>query len=334
MFKLMTAVIAMVLASVAAMAQAPTLRIVQPDGPNLPAELYYGNIKVKPLRLRPGTNQVITIDDADFFVNQQYVDFLGRFPDQGGFDFWTNRITSCPAGDQLCVNARRIAVADAFFFEPEFQQTGSYVFRLYRAAYGNNQPSPNPDADPRYPGFNLSIPSYATFKQDRTQVVGGANLAQSQLNLANAFVERQEFINKYPANLSPQAFISAVLATIQSNSNVDLSSQQAALLNLYNQGGRGTVMYRLADDNAQNPINNRAFVDGEYNRSFVTVEYFGYLRRDGDTNGLNFWLGQINRTPLRDTEKQHAMVCSFITSAEYQFRFGSTVTHTNQECPQ
>ncbi len=88
-------VLTIALAAVAAMGQAPTLRIVQTDGPNLPADLYYGTTKVKPLRLRPGTNQVITIDDSDFFVNQHYVDFLSRFPDQGGFDYWTGQIASC-----------------------------------------------------------------------------------------------------------------------------------------------------------------------------------------------------------------------------------------------
>lgn len=45
---------------------------------------------------------------------------------------------------------------------------------------------------------------------------------------------------------------------------------------------------------------------------------FGYLRRDGDANGLNFWLVfQVNLFPLRNTDIQHAMVCSFINSAEY-----------------
>jgi hypothetical protein len=179
------------------------------------------------------------------------------------------------------------------------------------------------------------VPNYAVFKRDRAQVVGGVGLAQSQLDLANVFVQRPEFLTKYPAGQSPQDFINAVLATIQSaDPGVDLSSQQSALMTLYNQGGRGAVMYRLADDNVQtNTINNRAFIDAEYNRSFVTVEYFGYLRRDADTFGLNFWLGQLNRFPLRDINIQHAMVCSFITSIEYQQRFGSAVTHTNQECP-
>jgi hypothetical protein len=94
-------------------------------------------------------------------------------------------------------------------------------------------------------------------------------------------------------------------------------------------------MFRLAQDDVNsNPINNRAFIDEEYNRSFVVTQYFGYLRRGGDLGGLNFWLGQVASSPLRDTTKQHAMVCSFITSAEYQNRFSPVVTHSNAECPQ
>ena len=68
--------------SVTAAAQAPTLQITQPDGPNLPSELWYGNVKVKPLRFRPGTNTPITIDDkpgqlalsADFLSRLAWID--------------------------------------------------------------------------------------------------------------------------------------------------------------------------------------------------------------------------------------------------------------------
>ena len=70
MLKFAAAALAVVIVSVTAFAQAPTLRITQPDGPNLPSELWYGNVKVKPLRFRPGTNTPITIDDSDFFVSQ------------------------------------------------------------------------------------------------------------------------------------------------------------------------------------------------------------------------------------------------------------------------
>jgi hypothetical protein len=153
------------------------------------------------------------------------------------------------------------------------------------------------------------------------------------LDFANAFVQRAEFLAKYPANLDGSSFIDAVLNTIKNDLGVDLTAQKPGLLTLFNSGGRGAVMYRLADDNVNtNPINNRAFIDEEYNRSFVFTQYAGYLRRDADIGGFLFWLGQVNSAPLRDTLKQHAMVCSFITSAEYQQRFSSVVTHSNSEC--
>src|SRR3954453_15263426 len=101
-------------AALAQSGQAPTLRIVSEDGNRLPSELMYGNTKVKPLRLRPGTNVPITIDDSDFFVQQHYVDFLSRFPDQSGFVFWQNDINQCGA-NPTCVEVHRVNVSAAFF---------------------------------------------------------------------------------------------------------------------------------------------------------------------------------------------------------------------------
>jgi hypothetical protein len=331
MFKLIVLVVTIALSAFVALGQAPTLEIRTPDGPNLPADLYYGNVKVKPLRLRPGTNTLITIDDSDFFVNQHYVDFLNRFPDSGGFAFWNSKITIC-GSDQACIFNNRIAVSNAFFFELEFQKTGAYVFRLYREAFGNTQPFPNPD--PSNAAEANKIPLYAKFKGDRQLVVGGANLPQKQLDLANDFVSRPDFVSKYPASLATaDQFVDAILATL-TGLGVNLSGERNNLIALYNGGGgRGAVIYRLADDDlAGNPINNRAFIDAEYNRSFVYGEYSGYLRRNSDIGGFLFWLGQVNSGALRDLTKQRAMVCSFLTSQEYQLRFGSTVTHSNAEC--
>jgi hypothetical protein len=274
------------------------------------------------------------IEDPQTFGLQHYRDFLSREPDPPGLAYWAAQITRCGAY-QNCINAKRIDVSDAFFYELEYQQTGSYVYRLYRAAFGNSQPFPNPDTSNQTEA--KKIPSYATFAQDRALVVGGASLAQAQLDLANTLVQRQEFISKYPTNLDGPGFVDAVLTNIKNDIGADLTSQRAALISLFNAGGRSAVMYRLANDDVQGGnggIDNRAFIDAEYNRAFVATEYFGYLRRDADIAGFLFWLGQVNSGPLRDTTKQHAMVCSFITSSEYQLRFGSVVTHTNGECPQ
>ena len=270
-------------------------------------------------------------DDAGYFVREQYLDFLNREPDAAGFNYWKGQITQC-GSDAACIRAKRIDVSNAFFFELEFQQTGSYVYRVYRAAFGNNQPFPNPDTS--NDTERKKLPSYAVFASDRARVVGGANLAQGQQNLANLFVQRPEFLAKYPANLDGPSFIDAVLNTIKNDLGVDLTPQRGALITLFNSGGRGAVVYRLADDNMQtNPIANAGLIDAEYNRAFVATQYFGYLRRDSDMGGFSFWLGQVNSAPLRDVAKQHSMVCSFITATEYQQRFSSVVTHTNDECP-
>jgi beta-propeller repeat-containing protein len=299
--------------------------------------------------LQPTTNP---LDDPQFFVRQHYLDFLNREPDAEGRAYWTSKITECGA-DPQCIRSRRIEVSNAFFFELEFQQTGAYVFRLYRAAYGNTQPFPNPDADPRHPGENMKIPNYAVFVQDRAGLVGGANLAQLQLDVANAFVQRPEFLSRYPGSLSGAQFVDAVLTTIRNDTGADLFSQRDTLIANFNTGGRGRVMFHLANDywnrcdrlpgsppapcvppNFGPAVDNRPFIDAEYNRSTVVTQYFGYLRRDVDIDGYIFWLGKVNSCPLRNLGIQHAMVCSFITSAEYQERFSPVVTHTNAECPQ
>jgi hypothetical protein len=272
-------------------------------------------------------------EEADFFVRQAYFDFLSRVPDAGGFSFWTNEISQCQS-DVECLRRKRVDVSNAFFYEQEFQQTAAYVLRLYRAAYGNNQPFPNPNPNASFPNEEKKMPSYAVFVADRARVIGGANLALKQLDLANLFVQRPEFKTKYPASLSTaEQFVDAVLITLQDDLGVSLSGQRANLIDLYNtQGGRGAVMYRLTDDNVANPISNQPFIDAEYNRSFVLGQYFGYLRRNPDIPGFVFWLGQVNLAPLRDVPKQHSMVCSFITSGEFQFRFGPIASRNNNEC--
>ena len=79
----------------------------------------------------------------------------------------------------------------------------------------------------------------------------------------------------------------------------------------------------------QKIVENQAFYQREYNRAFVLMQYFGYLRREPDEGGFNFWLNVLNN---RVQGNFKAMVCAFATSAEYQLRFAPTFTHTNQEC--
>jgi hypothetical protein len=304
MSKFTLAVLTIVFAAVTVLGQgqgAPTLRIVTED-PNLPSELFYGNIKVKPVRLRPGTNTPITINDADFFVSTHYVDFFGRFPDQGGLDYWTNEISSCTSQPGCNVIGRKVGVSAAFFIENEFQATGYFVYKLYKGTL-NRQPR------------------YAEFKPDRRVVVSGANLNAGKSALAADFVQRAEFVQKYPNTLGRDAFVDAIIATVQQTSGVDLTSQRSALLSQFDTGGRAAVINAIAE--------NQAFSQAEYNRAFVAMQYWGYLNRDYDQGGYAFWLDVVNN---RVTNNYRAMVCAFITSAEYQRRFGTVITRTNSDC--
>ncbi|MGI9168341.1 MAG: DUF4214 domain-containing protein [Pyrinomonadaceae bacterium] len=300
MRKLTILVITLAFTAVTALGQAPTLRIVQPDGPDLPAELFYGNIKVKPLRLRPGTTTPITINDADFFASQHYLDFFARFPDQAGLNYWTGQVTDCINTPGCNVLGRKVGVSAAFFVENEFQRTGYFVYKLFKGTL-NRQPT------------------YAEFKPDRRLLSGSSTLEAGKAALAAAFVQRPEFGQKYQTATTGPAFVNAVIARVQQTSGVTLASQP--LLDAFNAGGRAAVVSAVADD--------PAFSQAEYNRAFVAMQYWGYLTRDYDQAGYDFWLGIVNNPSLAS---YRSMVCAFITSREYQERFGNTLFYTDRDC--
>src|SRR5205085_10604050 len=118
------------------------------------------------------------IDDARAFVRQQYLDFLGREPDQSGWDYWTGQIAQCGA-DQQCIHNERIGVSAAYFFSDEFQKTGYFIYLLYKSSLG------------RQPNFN-------EFSTDRPQVVAGGNLEAAKQTFAESFVQRASFTALYP----------------------------------------------------------------------------------------------------------------------------------------
>jgi len=62
-------------------------------------------------------------------------------------------------------------------------------------------------------------------------------------------------------------------------------------------------------------------MSAEFNSSFVTMQYFGYLRRDPDAAGFNFWLSKLNA--FNGDFIKAEMVKAFITSTEYRQRYGN-----------
>jgi hypothetical protein len=64
----------------------------------------------------------------------------------------------------------------------------------------------------------------------------------------------------------------------------------------------------------------------EFNKAFVLMQFFGYLRRnpndlpDSNFSGYNLWLGKLNQ--FNGNFVNAEMVKAFIVSGEYQHRFG------------
>jgi uncharacterized protein (TIGR03118 family) len=75
---------------------------------------------------------------------------------------------------------------------------------------------------------------------------------------------------------------------------------------------RATVLRKIAE---ADELQTR-----EFNAAFVAMEYFGYLRRDPDTAGYNFWLNKLNA--FNGNFVNAEMVKAFILSSEYRQRFG------------
>jgi Calx-beta domain-containing protein len=242
------------------------------------------------------------IDNAQFFVRQHYSDFLNRAPDQGGLDYWSDRISQCGT-DVTCLNSRRVGVSAAYFIELEFQDTGSFVYRFYKATYGKR-------------------PTYEQLMADRRRVVDGENIEIAKQAFADQWVQRSEFLAKYPVSLTGTEFIDALIQTVQQGSGVDLSNRRQILIDDFAANNSRSRILRMVADDA-------TLKQAEYNRAFVLMQYFGYLRRDPDEGGYLFWLNIINdKVP----GNFRSMVCAFISSAEYQDRFSSIRTRNDSVC--
>ena len=317
MKKLVATAFLMVFIVITSFGQAPpTLRIVT-ETPGLPSELYFGDIKVKPLRLRPGTNTVITIADYDFFISQQYIDFLRRFPEPEGLQFYLNILNGCHPSDVECVKFTRGALSANFFRSPEFQRKGSYVMYLYMVSLGQRPATVAELSDPA----KIDRPHYAEFMADLGTISTPNDdpvlTNQKKNELAVAWTQRTEFRNKYDS-LSNSAFVQTLLNT----AGVTVSNQ-AQLVNELNGGAKTRAQVLRAI--AESPEVDAKF----YKHAFVTMEYFGYLRRDPEPCwntpnpsecGYIFHNERFKLTADKDF-LENTIVRGFIESPEYINRF-------------
>jgi hypothetical protein len=233
----------------------------------------------------PNGDHSNAIDTTEFFVRQQYLDFLGREPDPPGFDGWVNTLRNCLPNDASC---DRVHVSEMFFRSAEFQERGYFVYRFYSTAFGRK-------------------PDYAEFTPDLARVSGfltNDQLEAAKAQFANDFMNRPQFAAQYNS-LSNSAFVDALINTSQ----VNLSNRQA-LIDGLNSGTltRAQALRQVAE--------SVEVYQRYYNQAFVVMEYFGYLRRDPDA-AYQVWIQVLD---ANSADSRH-MVEGFVNSIEYRSRF-------------
>jgi hypothetical protein len=259
--------------------------------------------------------------NSDFFVREHYVDFFNREADASGLAFWKNQIDECTT--QECREIRRINVSAAFSLSIEFQQTGYLVYKANQAAFNS--------------GEQLKLRSFLADTQEigRGVIIGqpGADqqLETNKQKFFLDFVQRPAFLapTAYPTTLTAAQFVDKL-----NGNTFDPRNPGAGALT---QGERDSLVTQLAPDPTSPTLRaqvlrsvseNGLFTDRQFNKAFVLMQYFGYLRRNPNDapepglnfDGYNFWLNKLNQFEGNFVNAE--MVKSFIVSGEYIQRFG------------
>jgi Zn-dependent metalloprotease len=249
-----------------------------------------------------GTNPIYT---TPFFVRMQYLDFLSREPEAG--EPWSAVLSRCPNVDND-PSCDRILVSQSFFGSPEFRLKGFFVFNFYKVAFNR-------------------LPAYAEVITDMRGVTGQSPAETFDRRAAYpiSFAARQEFKNLYDA-LSNAAYVNTLLDRYQlqqvttpdptnPEGGVKVTLTRADLINRLAVSGalslsRAQVLRAIVESNEVGAA--------EFNRAFVAMQYYGYLRRAPEADGYNAWLRVINEDP----NNIRIMVNGFMNSPEYRLRFG------------
>jgi hypothetical protein len=242
------------------------------------------------------------IDTRDFFVRQQYRDFLNRDPDAPGFAFWTGeydrRVNACSTitnanNRTRCVATARANISLSFFLSVEFPANRLYSSIVHTISHLGASARRVPLA-----GRTLSVVAvtYDEFIRDTqtiardiivNNVIDQTRLEANRQAYFRDFVLRADFIDRFPESQSASQFIDALFAS--ANITPTAAERQAAVTAFGGGGtdGRAAALREIAQNNDQE-------FQREFNRAFVLLQYIGYLRRDPDIAGYNFWLNKLD----------------------------------------
>jgi hypothetical protein len=281
------------------------LGILEPGAYTLDVRSWDAPLKQLQFTVRQPQPAAARFDDGCFFVSQHYRDFLSREPDGAGLAFWTDDLASCGA-DAACAEVKRINVSGAFFLSIEFRNTGYFVYRLYKAAFGR-------------------APTFAEFSPDAARV--GSNLVVgrvkpwltilegNKLVFTHAFADRPDFVARYngltTAQYVDKLFETAGVTPTRAERD-ELIKSVDNCTTTFGCPTRADILRHVAEHPA---LDRKVF-----NEAFVHMQYFGYLRRDPDPDGLAFWRAKLDQ--FHGNYVAAELVKAFLSSDEYRQRFG------------
>ena len=125
-----------------------------------------------------------------------------------------------------------------------------------------------------------------------------AEVYASRAAFANSFAQRAEFLNKFGA-FSNADYVAALLnqygltslttsEPLQPEDSAKITLSRAELVARLDAGllTRAQVLRAISDSDEVFQI--------EFNRAFVAMQYYGYLRRAPEPDGYNAWLTDLN----------------------------------------
>ncbi|HEY9403931.1 MAG TPA: carboxypeptidase regulatory-like domain-containing protein [Pyrinomonadaceae bacterium] len=243
------------------------------------------------------------ISATPFFVRMHYLDFLNREPEEG--EPWSGVLNSCSDvnNNPLC---DRVLVSQSFFGSPEFRLKGFFVYNFYSVALNRR-------------------PTYEEIIPDMRRVTGTTEqeVYQKRAAFPVGFTERAEFKRLYDA-MSNTDFVNTLLGRygLQQITAPDPANPESSTrLTLT----REDLISGLGAQSLTRAQVLRAVVESnevgaaEYNKAFVAMQYYGYLRRAPEEDGYQAWLRVINQDP----NNIRIMVNGFMNSPEYKLRFGN-----------
>ena len=146
-------------------------------------------------------------------------------------------------------------------------------------------------------------------------------IEKEQNLLLGEWIARDSFRQSYPETMTPEEFVNRLFDSASLHPFVAERRQQIEAM----RAGRTRA------EVLKNVIGIEEFRRGGRDPAFILTQYFIQLRRDAREDEYKFLSDRLKRD---GDQGYRTVTCLLLTSPDYQLRFSSVVTRSNDECGQ